>query len=88
MRGQFNDPYINLMSRNPAGVKMPATLEPIWNQTPISQRLARNFTGPVFTTALNHSYIIASKGRTHYVPPALLKVPHVKLKRNVGPLFN
>jgi len=61
MCGQFNDPYINLMSRNPEGVKMPETLEPIWNQTPISQSLARNFTGPVSPTALNHLYIIASK---------------------------
>jgi hypothetical protein len=88
MHGQFNDPYINLMSRNPAGVKMPETLQPIWNQTPISQGLARNFTGPVSTTALKHLYIIASKGRIHDVPPALLKVSHVQVKRNVGPMFN
>lgn len=67
---------------------MPETLEPIWNQTPISQRLARNFTGPASTTALNHLYIIASKGRTHDIPTALLKVPHVEVKRNVGPVFN
>jgi len=67
---------------------MPETLEPIWNQTPISQRLARNFTGPVSTTALNYPYINASKGRAHDVPPALLKVPHVEVKRNVGPMFN
>jgi len=88
MRGQFNDPYINLMSRNPVGIKTPETLEPIWKQTPISQHLARNFTGPISTTTLNHLYVIASKGRTHDVPPALLKVPHVEVKRNVGPMFN
>jgi hypothetical protein len=67
---------------------MPETLEPIWNQTPISERLVRNFTGPVSTTAINHLYIIASKGWTQDVPPALLKVPHVEVKRNVGPVLN
>jgi hypothetical protein len=35
------------MFRYPARVKMPETLKPIWNQTTISHRLARNFTVPV-----------------------------------------
>jgi hypothetical protein len=62
------------MSRNPARVKMPETLEPILNQTPISHRLARNFTVPVsHSRTKSFAYIMASKGKTHNVPPALLK---------------
>ena len=49
------------MYRNPACVKMPETLESIWNQTPIFQRLVRNFTGPVSTTALNHLSLLRAK---------------------------